>query len=79
MGAIPWIDAKLVVMPDLAELSILWTDNFDFAFLSNDYAGFNYTDMLTSFDQFTSAPVAVSPYSISDALKLPLSAILRND
>ena len=78
-GTYPWIDAKLVGMPDVAELSILWTDNFDFAFLNNDYAGFNYADMFTRFDQFTSAPVAVSPYSISDALKLLSSAILHND
>ena len=74
-GAYPWIDPKLVGMPDVAELSILWIDSIDFSYLNNDYAGFNYADMFSKFDEFTSAPFATSPYVISDALKQLSSTI----
>lgn len=75
-GDYSWIDPKLVGMPDVAELSILWIDDLNFSFLNNDYAGFNYADMFSKFDDFISASVAPSAFSLSDALNQLSSSLL---
>jgi SAM-dependent methyltransferase len=67
-GDYPWIDPNLVGLPDVAELSLVWADSFDFGYYNNDYCGSDDGDMVRLFSEFVSSDVALTPCGIEEAM-----------
>lgn len=66
-GDYSWINPRLVGLPDVAELSLIWIDDFDFEYYNNDYCGADDGDTFELFSQFLASSPAVSPMTVDAA------------
>lgn len=75
-GDYPWINRKLVGLPDVAELAVLWVDDFEFEYYNNDYCGDDDGDTFSLFSDFVGSSLAVSPSCVEEAMETISATIL---
>ena len=67
-GDYPWINSRLVGLPDVAELAFIWIDDFNFEYYNNDYCGSDDGDTFSRFSDFVASSPSASPLGLDEAL-----------
>ena len=67
-GDYPWINSRLVGLPEVAELAIIWIDDFDFEYYNNDYCGSDDGDTFSLFSDFVASAPSASPLTLEEAM-----------
>lgn len=74
-GDYPWINSRLVGLPEVAELAFIWIDDFDFEYYNNDYCGSDDGDTFSLFSDFVASTPSASPLGLDEAMDAVFSRI----